>query len=284
MPTPAVALCKPVSTQAPGITTMTTSREAPAYPVATGLLKGKAVLVTAAAGAGIGYATVVRAAEEGADVMMSDMHQARLSTQADALEQKIGRPVHRQLCDVADDRQVRELMDAAVEKMGRLDVLVNNAGLGMTANLVDTSDEQWARVMDINLGGTFRAMRAALPIMIAQNGGAIINLSSICAWRAEAGQTAYAASKAGILAMTRCAAMEAAPHGVRINAVVPSLALHPHLAKVSSTAYLDELIDRNEAFGRAAEPWEVANAIIFLASGLSSYMTGESLSVSCRHP
>lgn len=255
----------------------------PSYPAARALLTGKSVLVTASAGAGIGSATALRAAEEGAEVMLSDVHERRLAAYADELAERIGRPVHRQICDVRDDRQVCDLMAAAVEQMGRLDVLVNNAGLGATVDLVDTSDDQWDRIMDVNLGGTFRAMRAALPIMMAQGSGAIINLSSICAWRAEAGQTAYAASKAGILAMTRCAALEAAQHGVRINAVVPSLAMHPHLAKVADPSYLDELIARNEAFGRAAEPWEIANAIIFLASDLSSYMTGESLSVSCRH-
>jgi len=125
-------------------------------------------------------------------------------------------------------------------------------------------------------------MKAALPIMIKQGGGSIINMSSICAWRAEAGQTAYGASKAGVLALTRCAAMEAADHNIRVNAVVPSLALHPYLEKVSSPEFLQQMIDQNEAFGRAAEPWEIGNTVVFLASDYSGYMTGESLSVSCR--
>ena len=125
-------------------------------------------------------------------------------------------------------------------------------------------------------------MRAALPKMIAQGHGAIVNLSSICAWRAEAGQTAYGASKAGVLALTRCAAMEAAEHGIRINAVVPSLAIHPHLEKVTSAEFLQQMIDQNEVFGRGAETWEIGNAVVFLASDYAGYMTGESLSVSCR--
>ena len=107
-------------------------------------------------------------------------------------------------------------------------------------------------------------------------------MASIVAWRAERGQAAYAASKAGVLALTRCAALEAAPFGVRINAVVPSLALHPHLEKVSDPAFLEKMVRENEVFGRAAEPWEIGNAVVFLASDYSSYMTGESLSVSCR--
>jgi 3-oxoacyl-[acyl-carrier protein] reductase len=121
-----------------------------------------------------------------------------------------------------------------------------------------------------------------LPGMLARGSGSIVNLASIVAWRAERGQSAYAASKAGVLALTRCAAMEAAERGVRINAVVPSLALHPHLEKVSDAAFLQEMVRRNEVFGRAAEPFEIGNAVVFLASDYSSYMTGEALSVSCR--
>jgi 3-oxoacyl-[acyl-carrier protein] reductase len=214
--------------------------------------------------------------------MLSDIHEKRLTEYADRLEQKIGRKVYRTLCNVTDDAQVRAMIDTAVREMGRLNVLVNNAGLGGTYDLVDTTDEQWLRIIDTNLTGTFRCLRAALPVMAAQGGGVIVNMGSICAWRAEAGQTAYAASKAGILALTRCSAIEAAPDNIRINAVVPSLALHPYLEKVTDPAHLQNLIRTNEAFGRAAEPWEVGNAIVFLASDYASYMTGEALSVSCR--
>jgi 3-oxoacyl-[acyl-carrier protein] reductase len=254
----------------------------PDYPQGREILKGKTVLVTASAGTGIGYATATRCAEEGATVMLSDIHEKRLGEYADRLEGKIGRKVHRALCNVTDDAQIRALVDTAGREMGRLDVMVNNAGLGGTTNLVDTTDEQWLRIIDTNLTGTFRCLRAALPVMAAQGGGVIVNMGSICAWRAEAGQTAYAASKAGILALTRCAAIEAAPANIRINAVVPSLALHPYLEKVTDPAHLRNLIRTNEAFGRAAEPWEVGNAIVFLASDYASYMTGEALSVSCR--
>ncbi len=254
----------------------------PDYPQGRDILKGKTVLVTASAGTGIGNATATRCAEEGATVMLSDIHEKRLTEYADRLERQIGRKVHRTLCNVTDDAQVRAMIDTAVREMGRLDVLVNNAGLGGTHDLVDTTDEQWLRIIDTNLTGTFRCLRAALPVMAAQGGGVIVNMGSICAWRAEAGQTAYAASKAGILALTRCAAIEAAPQNIRINAVVPSLALHPYLEKVTDPAHLQNLIRTNEAFGRAAEPWEVGNAIVFLASDYASYMTGEALSVSCR--
>jgi 3-oxoacyl-[acyl-carrier protein] reductase len=119
--------------------------------------------------------------------------------------------------------------------------------------------------------------------MQARGRGVIVNNASVVGWRAQAGQCHYAAAKAGVMALTRCAALEAAPFGVRINAVSPSLALHPHLAKVTTESLLDELAAR-EAFGRGAEPWEIANVIVFLASDYSSYMTGEVVSVSSQHP
>ncbi len=258
------------------------SRAVPPYPHGKNLLAGKTVLVTASAGTGIGFASAKRCAEEGATVMLSDIHLGRLEQFADQLAEEVGREVYYALCDVCSDEQVGQLVQQAVRDMGSLDVLVNNAGLGMTKPLLETSTEEWQRLMDINLTGTFRTIRAALPYMQRQEAGAIINLSSICAWRAEAGQTAYGASKAGVLALTRCAAMEAAEYGVRINAVVPSLAIHPHLEKVSSPEFLQQMIEQNEVFGRAAETWEIGNAVVFLASDYSSYMTGEALSVSCR--
>ncbi|HEX7094781.1 MAG TPA: SDR family oxidoreductase, partial [Acidimicrobiales bacterium] len=114
-------------------------------------------------------------------------------------------------------------------------------------------------------------------------GGVIVNNASVVGWRAQAGQCHYAAAKAGVMALTRCAAMEAAPYNIRVNCVAPSLAMHPFLAKVSDQAFLDSLVGL-EAFKRAAEPWEVANVMIFLASDYSSYMTGEVVSVSSQHP
>ena len=256
---------------------------APPYPSGHSLLEGRSVLVTASAGTGIGFAAAKRCAEEGARVMLSDVHAGRLARFADELEDKIGRAVARQTCDVRSNKEVAALIRQAEETFDGLDVLVNNAGLGMTKPLVETSDEEWLNLMDINLSGPFRTTRAALPGMIERGRGSIINISSICAWRAEAGQSAYGASKAGVLAFTRCTASEAAPYGIRVNAVVPSLAIHPHLEKVSSPEFLEQMVRENEILGRAAETWEIGNAIVFLASDYASYLTGEALSVSCRH-
>lgn len=253
----------------------------PAYPPAHGLLEGKTVLVTAAAGAGIGFATARRAAEEGARVVISDKHERRLGEAADQLGE-IGQTLAI-VCDVTNEHDVGRLFTEAVAGLGHLDVVVNNAGLGGTAELVEMTDEQWNAVMDVSLVGTFRCTRAALRHMIPRRSGAIVNLSSVLGWRPQAGQAHYAAAKAAVMALTRCAAIEAAPAGVRVNAVAPSLAMHPFLAKVMTEEVLASLVDL-EAYGRAAEPWEVANVIVFLASDYASYMTGEVVSVSSQHP
>jgi 3-oxoacyl-[acyl-carrier protein] reductase len=143
------------------------------------------------------------------------------------------------------------------------------------------TDDQWSKVLDITLTGTFRCIRYAGTKM-QDRGGVIVNNASVIGWRAQEGQAHYAAAKAGVMALTRCSALDLAPHGIRVNAVSPSLAMHPFLAKVTSDELLAELKQR-EAFGRAAEPWEVANVMVFLASDYSSYMTGVVLSVSSQH-
>ena len=257
--------------------------ETPEYPEAHGLLRGRTVLVTAAAGTGIGFATAKRAMEEGATVVISDAHERRLDEAAEELAGVGGKRPLAIPCDVTVEEQVQYLVDATVAEYGGLDVLVNNAGLGGTANVVDMTDEQWTKVLDVTLNGTFRMTRAALRAMRERNTGVIVNNASVIGWRAQQGQAHYAAAKAGVMALTRCAALEAAEFGVRINAVAPSLAMHAFLSKVTTDDLLAELTTR-EAFGRAAEPWEVANVIVFLASDYSTYMTGEVVSVSSQHP
>jgi 3-oxoacyl-[acyl-carrier protein] reductase len=249
----------------------------PPYVPGHGLLQDKVVVVTAAAGTGIGYSTALKAQEEGAIVIVSDWHERRLGETAE----KLG--VQGIVCDVTQQAQVDNLIEQAVAAHGRLDVMVNNAGLGGTADLVEMTDEQWLRVLDVTLNGTFRCTRAALQQMKSQGHGVIVNNSSVIAWRAQAGQAHYAAAKAGVNALTRTAGFEAAKFGVRVNAVSPSIAMHPFLAKVTSDELLAEL-SAKEAFGRPAEPWEIANVIVFLASDYSSYMTGEIVSVSSQHP
>jgi 3-oxoacyl-[acyl-carrier protein] reductase len=259
------------------------STKALPYPVSRNLLEGKTVVVTAAAGTGIGFATAKRCVEEGATVMISDIHERRLGEAVAKLAAINGtRPASR-LCNVTREADVQALFDAAIAAMGHVDVLINNAGLGGFAHLVEMTDEQWSTVLDITLNGTFRMTRAALRHMMPRQTGAIVNNASVLGWRAQAGQAHYAAAKAGVMALTRCAAMEAAKANVRVNAVSPSLAMHEFLSKVTPAGLLEELT-AHEAFGRAAEPWEVANVIVFLASDYSSYMTGEVVAVSSQHP
>src|SRR5246500_3466686 len=257
---------------------------APKEVAGHGLLNGKVVIVTAAAGTGIGSATARRGLTEGADVVVSDHHERRLGEAADELSALgLGRVEH-VLCDVTSSAQVDALIASAHARMGRIDVLVNNAGLGGQTPVADMTDEEWDKVLDVTLTSVFRATRAALrSFRAAPHGGVIVNNASVLGWRAQHSQSHYAAAKAGVMALTRCAALEAATHNVRINAVAPSLAMHPFLAKVTTEELLAELETR-EAFGRAAEPWEVANVILFLASDLASYMTGEVVSVSSQHP
>ena len=150
-----------------------------------------------------------------------------------------------------------------------------------SAAVTDMTDEQWHKVLDVSLTSVFRMTRATLPHMYANRSGAIVNNASVLGWRAQALQAHYAAAKAGVMAFTRCAAIEAAEHGVRINAVAPSIAMHAFLNRVTSDELLTQLKAR-EAFGRTAEVWEVANVIVFLASDLASYMTGEVVSVSSQ--
>jgi 3-oxoacyl-[acyl-carrier protein] reductase len=256
----------------------------PPYPAGHALLADKVVVVTAAAGTGIGSATARRCLEEGAAVVVSDWHERRLAETAADLARTHGDRVHAIVCDVTAEQQVLDLVAGAVDRFDRLDVLVNNAGLGGTKPLLEMTDDEWSRVLDVTLNGTFRCTRAALRQFVTQGGGgSVVNNASVVGWRAQQGQAHYAAAKAGVMALTRCAAVEAAEYGVRVNAVAPSLAMHPFLAKVTSEELLTELTGR-EAFGRAAQPWEVANVVVFLASDYASYLTGEVVSVSSQHP
>ncbi|RJT22864.1 SDR family oxidoreductase [Chakrabartia godavariana] len=254
----------------------------PTYPEPRNLLKGKTVVVTAAAGTGIGYSAAKRAAEEGATVLISDFHERRLGEAADRIAAEVGcaRPAT-VVCDVTQQEHVDALRDAALAELGHVDVLINNAGLGGEVSVVDMTDDQWSRVLDVTLNSVFRMTRAFLPSMYARKSGVIVNNASVLGWRAQKGQAHYAAAKAGVMAFTRCSAVEAAEHNVRINAVAPSIAMHAFLAKVTTDELLEKL-SAQEAFGRPAEVWEVANVMMFLASDLSSYMTGEIVSVSSQ--
>jgi 3-oxoacyl-[acyl-carrier protein] reductase len=143
------------------------------------------------------------------------------------------------------------------------------------------TDAEWDLVLDVTLTGTMRMTRAALRKMMPRKRGVIVNNASVLGWRAQKGQSHYAAAKAGVMAFTRCSAVEAAEHGIRINAVSPSIAMHEFLKKAAAPGEL-EALTAQEAFGRAAEVWEVANVMMFLASDYAGYMVGEVVSVSSQ--
>ena len=254
----------------------------PIEPPGRGLLDGRTVVITAAAGSGIGGSLARRCLLEGARIVISDAHERRVGETADALGEEFGeRPVALR-CDVTSEDDVQALLGAALDELGHVDVWMNNAGLGGNGLVTELADEQWSKVLDVTLTGTFRCLRAVLPHMYERGSGAVVNNASVLGWRAQERQAHYAAAKAGVMALTRCSAIEAAEHGVRVNAVAPSLAMHPNLEKVTPPGLLEEL-KAAEAFGRGAEPWDVANVMVFLASDLSSYMTGEVVPVSSQH-
>ena len=255
----------------------------PNYVESHNLLEQKVVVVTAAAGTGIGSAVARRCIEEGATVIISDVHEKRLEATSEALAQINGEKPFSIVCDVTNEQQVQNLFDKTIEEYGKIDILINNAGLGAQSLLVEMDDDEWSRVIDVTLNGTMRCTRTALKTMQQNNEGVIINNASVLGWRAQSGQSHYAAAKAGVMAFTRSVAIEAAEYNIRVNCVAPSLAMHPNLAKSSNQELIDSLIEQ-EALGRAAEPWEVANVMVFLASDYSSYMTGEVISVSSQHP
>lgn len=262
--------------------------QAPAYVAGHGLLKGKSVLITAAAGKGIGFAAAKRAVEEGARALVvSDIHEGRVNGTVEtlrALAAELGSDaqITGKLCNVTLEDDVQALVAYAEDVLGGTDILINNAGLGGEKPVVEMTDKEWLTVLDVTLNGTFRMTRAMLTAMMPRKAGVIVNNASVLGWRAQKGQAHYAAAKAGVMALTRCAGLEAAEHGIRINAVSPSIAMHEFLAKSAPPELLAQLAGR-EAFGRAAEVWEVANVMMFLASDYASYMVGETVSVSSQH-
>ncbi len=256
----------------------------PQYVEGKDLIAGKSVLITAAAGAGIGGSAAKRAIEEGARALViSDVHEGRLEKSVAELKELTGKDnVWGKLCNVCDEDEVQALIAFAEEKMSGVDILINNAGLGTSKELIDMDDNEWDKVIQVTLYGTMRMTRHMMRVMKERGeGGVIVNNASVLGWRAQKEQAHYAAAKAGVMALTRCAALEAAEFNVRINAVAPSIAMHPMLRKSAPADLLAEL-EAKEAFGRAAEVWEVANVMMFLASDYSSYLTGEIISTSSQ--
>ena len=222
----------------------------PKYPEGRNLFQDKNILITAAAGSGIGFSTAKRFLEEGANIFISDVHKGRLDEAIDALRNLNLGKVNGCLCNVTNDEEIDSMFKDAIACYSNLNGVINNAGLGGESILEDMTNDAWDLVMDVTLNGAMKIMRAAIPVL-KDTQGVIVNNASVLGWRAQAGQSHYAAAKAGVMALTRCVALETVGDGIRINAVAPSLAMNPHLSKTSSDELIAEL-ESKEAFGRGA--------------------------------
>jgi 3-oxoacyl-[acyl-carrier protein] reductase len=238
------------------------------------LLAGRIAIVTGGA-QGLGYAIAEVFVAEGARVVLGDLDLDRTRAAAQALG---GNDVAQAVrCDVTSTAQVEALVAAAVEQFGRVDVMVNNAGITRDATLRKMTEQQFDEVIAVHLKGTWNGARAAAAVMREQGSGSIINMSSISGKVGLVGQTNYSAAKAGIVGLTKAAAKELAHLGVRVNAIQPGL-----IRSAMTEAMPQRIWDAKLAevpMGRAGEPREVATVALFLASDLSSYMTGTVLEV-----
>jgi NAD(P)-dependent dehydrogenase (short-subunit alcohol dehydrogenase family) len=237
---------------------------------------GKVALVTGG-GSGIGRATCELFAQRGGAVAVADINEAAARAVAEALT-KTGARALACACDVSRAEQVEAAFDAARRALGPVGVAVNCAGILRSHSLEDTSEAEWNEVLQVNLTGAFLVTRAAMRAMRAQGGGAIVHIASRMAIRVKEECGAYAASKAGILSLTRMAALEGAPHGIRVNCVCPGFVDSP----MTRTGYNDDAFtgwNKVCPLGRPGRPDDIAKAMLFLASDDASFITGVTLPV-----
>ena len=242
-----------------------------------GNLQGRSVIITGA-GSGMGAATAQRAFAEGASIVAVDLNKAGL----DALQEELGDPsrVLTVPTDVTDPVQTEAMADAAVRAFGTPYALVNAAGITMVGSLLDVDPDGWRRVMAVNVDGTFNASRAVAQKMVdAEAPGAIVNFSSGAGIRGVANRIGYVASKFAVTGMTYTMALELAPKGVRVNAVAPGMVRTPLTAYMFEDPENARRIEASHPIGRAGEPHEIANAVLFLLSEEASFITGSVLAV-----
>jgi NAD(P)-dependent dehydrogenase (short-subunit alcohol dehydrogenase family) len=241
-------------------------------------VEGKVVVVTGAA-TGIGRASAEALANEGAVVVLGDIDEAGGQGVADA----IGSNASFRRTDVRSSDDVQGLVDAAVARHGRLDGIVNNAAVAIPGSAGEMSEDDWREVLDVNLSGVWRGMRAAIPAMLEAGGGSIVNMSSVQSLVGFVGWAGYAASKGGINGLTQQAAVEYAPRKIRVNAVIPGTILTEMNEKIMQDsddpqAQMDAWVAMHP-MGRVGMPKEVGDAVVFLISDESSFVTGTLLRV-----
>lgn len=241
-------------------------------------LKGKVAFLTGAAGAGIGQATARLLAGEGAAVVITDAHEKRARSTATAIRRDYGVETASMACDVTDKDAVERAIALSLERFGRIDMLINNAGTNRPVGIAEMTDDVWELVINTSLRGTFYTCRAVLPAMMKQKFGRIVNIASVAAFMGlKAGHAHYAAAKAGVMAFTRCLAMEAAEYRITANTIAPSFIFNEFIPHI----YPEDEIKRMEAsipYPRKGRPDDVAQTALFLVTD-GEYVTGQTICV-----
>jgi NAD(P)-dependent dehydrogenase (short-subunit alcohol dehydrogenase family) len=238
-------------------------------------LSGRVAIVTGAA-SGIGEATATLFADEGASVVVADLDEVRGEQVAGAIRSR-GAPALFARTDVSNPDEVQATVRLAIEKYGQLDVIFNNAGIegAMNQPTADCTLDNWHRVIEVNLTGVFLGMKYAIPEMLKNGGGSIINNASVAGLVGFAGSPAYCASKGGVVQLTKCAAMEYATQGIRINAICPGVIWTPMVQRATGgSAETEEALKALEPVGRFGTAEEIARMALFLACDDSAFCTG----------
>jgi 3-oxoacyl-[acyl-carrier protein] reductase len=237
---------------------------------------GKVSIVTGAA-RGIGRAIAEGLAREGSDLALCDVKEEWLAETAEAIN-KMGRNARTYAADVSDGKAVSACVEKILADFGKIDVLVNNAGITRDTLIMRMDESDWDAVLDINLKGTFLFTKAVSRPMMKQRSGAIVNVASVIGLIGNAGQANYAASKAGVIALTKSTAKELGARNIRVNAVAPGF-IETKMTEVLSKEVREKMLE-GVPLGRPGTPADVANAVVFLAGDASSYITGHTLTVS----